>query len=96
MKKNIVQRNGKKSSAPWPPIAGRAIPSRMNRRIASNMFMNRPRVTRLCATCRASGMTIRAIRIAASTSMTMNRVTWNPRISGRWISVPMPGSSRLG
>ena len=41
-KKKTVQRYGRKASAPWPPIAGRATWSRMNRTIASNMFMNRP------------------------------------------------------
>ena len=43
MKKNSVQRNGRKRSASWLPIAGRATSSRMNRTITSNMFHNRPR-----------------------------------------------------
>ncbi len=42
MKKNTVSRNGTKSSAPWPPIDGRATLSRMNRTSASNAFMNAP------------------------------------------------------
>ena len=69
-------------------MAGRATRSRMNRTIASNMFMNRPRLTGCRAACRASGMITAATRIAATTSITMNRVTCNPNRFGKTISTP--------
>ncbi len=57
-KKKTVQRYGKKRSAPWPPIAGRATSSRMNSSIASNMFMNQPRLYGVRAMCRTTGTMI--------------------------------------
>ena len=77
-KKKIVQRNGRKPSAWCPPIAGRAIWSRMNTRIDSKMFRNGPLVTSRFAMCRASGTKIAISSSAAIASMTMKRVTWSP------------------
>ena len=77
MKKKRVHRNGRNLSAPWPPMAGRATLSRMNRTIASNRFMNQPRLTGFRAACRASGMITAATRTAATTSISMNRVIWH-------------------
>ena len=74
-KKNTVQRSGRNLSASWPPIAGRATPSLMNMTRTSNTFRNRPRVTGCLAVWRASGMMIAAISTAATSSITMNRVT---------------------
>ena len=57
-KKKTVQRYGKKRSAPWPPIAGRATSSRMKSSIASNMFMNQPRLYGVRAMWRTTGTKI--------------------------------------
>ena len=46
--------------------------------MASNMFMNQPRLTGLRAMCRTTGTRIAIISRPAITSITMNRVIWKP------------------
>ncbi len=76
------------------------MPLRMKTTIASKMLKNRPRVTLLLAMWRASGIRIRSISAATTTSITMNRVICNSPspgigIRGRWISWPTNGTSSV-
>ena len=62
--------------------------------------MNPPRLTAVRQMCRATGIRIKTIKTAAISSITMNRVSWTPRIVGRsifhsYVGGVHQGSSRV-
>ena len=81
MKKNTVQRNGRKRSPSCWPMAGRATSSRMNTSITSKMFHQRPRGRPPATIRRDSGTKTATMNKATANSSSMNFVRCRPMAS---------------